>query len=146
MSTIKNGRILLYCHYNKITKGPGTSFQSPALSQKHVRNVCHTAHQYLTKFYSDSAQDSKETSKSVTPLSSNTYDDVTDFEICAFHRNTKIQISRERNIFPSLNKHIKGYFTAKNSFAAEVTFNRRKKLNFEYCVLLSNFLQVKFSM
>ena len=30
-------------HFNKIIKGPGTSFKSPALSQKHVRNVCHTA-------------------------------------------------------------------------------------------------------
>ena len=37
-----NGQISLYCH--KIIKGPGTSFQSPALNQKHVRNVYHTAH------------------------------------------------------------------------------------------------------
>ena len=44
MSTNKNGQILLYCHFNKIIKGPGTSFQSRALSQKYVRNVCHTAH------------------------------------------------------------------------------------------------------
>ena len=44
MSTIKNGQISLYCHFNKITKGPGTSCQLPVLSQKHVRNVCHTAH------------------------------------------------------------------------------------------------------
>ena len=43
MSTIKNGQISLYCHFNKIIEGPGTSFQS-TLSQKHVRNVCHTAH------------------------------------------------------------------------------------------------------
>ena len=42
MSTIKNGQILLYCCFNKIIKGPGTSFQSPALSQKYVRNACHT--------------------------------------------------------------------------------------------------------
>ena len=53
MSTIKNGQISLYCYFNKITKGPGTSFQSPALSQKHVRNVCLTAHQHLTKFHFD---------------------------------------------------------------------------------------------
>ena len=39
-----------HCHFNKIIKEPGTSFQSPAFSQKHVRNVCYTAHQYLTKF------------------------------------------------------------------------------------------------
>ena len=47
MSTIKNGHISLYCHSNKIIKGPGTSFQSPALSQKHVRNVCRTADWHL---------------------------------------------------------------------------------------------------
>ena len=44
MSTIKNGQILLYFCFNKIIKGSGTSFQSPALSQKHVRNVFLTAH------------------------------------------------------------------------------------------------------
>ena len=43
MFTIENGQILLYCHFNKIIKGPGTSVQSPALSQKYVRNVCYTA-------------------------------------------------------------------------------------------------------
>ena len=42
---------MLYCHFNKIKKGPGTSFQSPALSQNYVRNVCHAAHEYLTKFW-----------------------------------------------------------------------------------------------
>ena len=60
MSTIKNGQIWLYCHFNKIIKGPETNFQSQALSQKYViqeiepRNVCHTAHKYLTKFHFDS--------------------------------------------------------------------------------------------
>ena len=44
MSTIKDEQISLYYYFNKIIKGPGTSFQSPALSQKHVRNVCHTTH------------------------------------------------------------------------------------------------------
>ena len=44
MSTTKNGQISLYCNFNKIIKGPLTSFQSAALSQKHVRNVCHTGH------------------------------------------------------------------------------------------------------
>ena len=41
MFTIKNGQILLYCHYNKIIKEPEASFQSPAFSGKDVRNVCH---------------------------------------------------------------------------------------------------------
>ena len=56
MSTIKNGQILLYCHL-KIIKRPGTSFQSPAFNQKHARNVCQTAQQYLTKFHFDSTYD-----------------------------------------------------------------------------------------
>ena len=51
MSTIKNDQISLYYHFNKIIRGRGTSFQSPTLSQKHVRNICCTAHYYLTKFY-----------------------------------------------------------------------------------------------
>ena len=33
MSTIKNGQISLYRRFNKITKGPGTSFLCPLLSQ-----------------------------------------------------------------------------------------------------------------
>ena len=32
--------MFLYCHFIKTTEGPGTSFQSPALSQQHVGNVC----------------------------------------------------------------------------------------------------------
>ena len=44
MSTIKNGQILLFRHFDKIIKGPGTSILSAALSQKHVRNVFNTAH------------------------------------------------------------------------------------------------------
>ena len=64
------------------------------------------------------------------PSCSNAYDDVTDFEICQFHKSTKIQKSRERNIIFTSNKknhylRIKGYFIAKNSFVAEVTFNKK---------------------
>ena len=44
MSTIKNGQMSLYFHFNKIIKGPETSFQTPELSQKHATNVYHTAH------------------------------------------------------------------------------------------------------
>ena len=44
LSTVKNVQILLCCRFTKIIKEPGTSFQSPALSQKHVRNICHTVH------------------------------------------------------------------------------------------------------
>ena len=59
MFTVKNGQISLYCHFDETIKGPGTSSQPLALSQKHARNVCQTAHQYLTKFHFDSTQDSK---------------------------------------------------------------------------------------
>ena len=74
MSTIKNGQILLYCHFDKIIKGPGTSFQPPAFNQKHVRNICHTAHLYLTKFHFDRIQDSKKISIKLTFICSNAYD------------------------------------------------------------------------
>ena len=50
MSTIKNDQISLYCHFNKIIKELGTSFQSPALSQKHVTNVCHRPNFILIEF------------------------------------------------------------------------------------------------
>ena len=57
----KYGQISPYYHFNKIIKEPGTSIQSPALSQKHVRNVCHTA-----KFHFDSTLGSKE--RSITSI------------------------------------------------------------------------------
>ena len=44
MPTIKNDKISLYCHFNKTVERPATSFQSPAVNQKHVRNARHTAH------------------------------------------------------------------------------------------------------
>ena len=55
MLTYKNGQIFLYYRFNKTIKGPGTSFQSPTLNQRHIRNVCHTTHYYLMKFHFDSA-------------------------------------------------------------------------------------------
>ena len=55
---MKNAQISLYYHFNKIIKGPGTSFQSPAVNHKDARNFFHTAHKYLTKFHFDSARDS----------------------------------------------------------------------------------------
>ena len=44
MATIRNGHMSLDCHFNKIIKVTGTSFQSAVLSQKLVRNLCHTVH------------------------------------------------------------------------------------------------------
>ena len=66
MSTIKYDPISVHCQFNKIIKGP--SCQSPALSQKHVRNVYHTAHQYLTKFNFDRTWDSRKISISVASI------------------------------------------------------------------------------
>ena len=34
---MKNDLISLYCCFNKIVNRPGTSFQSPTLSQEHVK-------------------------------------------------------------------------------------------------------------
>ena len=84
MSTIKNGQISLYCHFNKIIKGPGTNFQRLALSQKHLRNVCHTVYYYFTKFHFDSTQDSQEIGIRVTSIVLNAYEDIIDFEIADF--------------------------------------------------------------
>ena len=42
VSTTKNWPSSLSCHFIKIIKGTGTSFQCPAVSQKHARrNVCY---------------------------------------------------------------------------------------------------------
>ena len=39
MLTIKNGQTTLYCHFAKIIKVPGTSFQYPAWSQNMLEIV-----------------------------------------------------------------------------------------------------------
>ena len=54
MLTFKNGQISLYCHFNKIIKGSGTSLQSPELRQNNVRDVCHFD-SVILKFHFDSA-------------------------------------------------------------------------------------------
>ena len=64
MSTIKNGQILLYCHFNKIIKEPGTSFQSLRHSVKNMLEMF--VIQNLIKFHFDKTSDSKEISISVT--------------------------------------------------------------------------------
>ena len=43
ISAIKNGQIPLYHYFNKIIKGPRTSFQSAVFGRKHARNVCHNS-------------------------------------------------------------------------------------------------------
>ena len=66
MLNVNYSQISLYCSCSKIIKRSGTSFQSPGLSQKQVRNVFHTTHKYLTKFHRDNTQNSEEVSLSVT--------------------------------------------------------------------------------
>ena len=49
MSTLKNGWISFYCHFNKITKGPGTSFKSPGFKRnKHNCNLHYAAMLMMT--------------------------------------------------------------------------------------------------
>ena len=86
MSTIKSGQISLYCHFNKIVESPGNKNTLKMFVVEHTS--------VLLNFVLN-----------VTLLCSNAYDDVTYFEICGFHKNTKIMISRGQNIF-SLNKKI----------------------------------------
>ena len=38
MSTSKNSQIAIYYRFNNIIKESGTSFESPALCQEHVKN------------------------------------------------------------------------------------------------------------
>ena len=59
MRSNKNGQIFLYFHFNKIVKEFEFSFQSPALSQRHVRDVCKSVQHYLTKSDFDNTYDSK---------------------------------------------------------------------------------------
>ena len=98
MLTIKNFEISLYCHFNKIIKEPGISFQFPVQSKKHVRNVCLTAYQYLTKFLFQSAQDSTEISINGNFTTSNAYDDTTDFKTVDFTKARKSRCFLENKI------------------------------------------------
>ena len=43
----KNDQISLYCHFNEIIKGPGTSFQFPAFGQK----TCYKCLSYSTLIF-----------------------------------------------------------------------------------------------
>ena len=65
-----------------MVKRPATSFQSPTLSQEHIRNIFHTVHWYLTKFHFDNTQASKEIRISVTSIM---YE-----SLCDFYEITKI--------------------------------------------------------
>ena len=102
-----------------------TSFQSPGLIQKHVRNVCFAAHQYLTKFHFESTQDSKEISISVTTL---------------FHYVAMLMMISQILKYVNFTKTKKsGYF--KN----ETIFFQIKQENAVRCNSCDNLLQLSFS-
>ena len=69
----------------------------------------------MTKFHFNSTLDSKEISVALN--------NVTDFKICGFHKNPKIEISQEQKIYQL---DIKGYFITENSFAPKVIFKHNK--------------------
>ena len=120
----KKWQTLLYCHFIRISKGPGTSFLSSEMPQKRGKNVCHKIY-CLTKFHFNITFGSKEITKSVTSIMHRVHDDVTDFEIIC--KNTNIKISREPNIIFSSNKkfhllYLTDFSVTKYSFAEEVNF------------------------
>ena len=49
------------------------------------------------------------------PLCSNAHDDVTDLEICEYHKNINAKYFENETFFSS-NKKIQGYYMAKNSW------------------------------
>ena len=94
MLTIKNGQISLYCHFNKIIKGSGNSFQFPGLSQTHARNVCH----YLG--FKRKKHNCNFHYVAMSMMRSQILKSV------EYHKNTKIYISQEQNIIFSSNEII----------------------------------------
>ena len=75
--------ILLYCHFNKIKKGPGPSFQSAELHQHHVRNVCQNLYYPLNI---DTDKDSKEI---IGKVSSNMH-------LCQWRRHRFLELENSR--------------------------------------------------
>ena len=55
------------------------------------------------------------------PLCSNAHDDVTDLEICEYHKNTNAKYFENETFFSS-NKKIQGYYMAKIVVAFKMFF------------------------
>ena len=115
MSNIKNNNKII-----KIIKWSGTSFQPPRLSQKHVRNVCHTAL---------STQDSKEIRISfnfycvAVPMMTSQISNSVNFTKTQKSRYLKNEALFFLQIKKIINYLSRATFMAKYSFVAEVTFN-----------------------
>ena len=126
MSAIKNDQNLLYCHFNKIIKEAGTSFQPPAFSQKHVSNFV-IQHTSIWRNFILIGLRIQKISINVTCIMQQYLSwrhKFWNLQVSQEHKNFD---TRERSIIFSSNKknhwlHIKLYFMAKNSFVAEVNF------------------------
>ena len=90
ISSNKYQQILSSCHFTKIMKGPGTSFQSLGLSQKYVGNVCHDLQYPLAKFHFNTGKYSKVViRKVIANICINVFEDL-DLRIQEKHKNLNI--------------------------------------------------------
>ena len=124
MLIIKNGQISPQCHFNEIIKGPGTSFQSLF--------TCQTCLSYKTLVFDQISfwqclgfkiNKHKCNLHYVTmPMLTSQILNSADFTKRQKSRYLENETKPKNIIFLKNHElHIKGYFTAKNSFVVEVT-------------------------
>ena len=123
MPTVKDGQISLYYHFNKIIKGPRTSFQSQALSQKHARHVCHTVHQHLKKFHFDSKHKCNFRDVAMPMMTSQILQSL-DFTKTQKSRYLEKQTLLLLQIGKFINCTSRATLLQKNRFAEEITFKK----------------------
>ena len=87
---LKIGRSLKYCHFIKIIEVLEivSSLQHQAKNMLEIYAIRYTS--IWPHFMSIVRRIQKKISKNVTTIRRSVYDDVTDFEICGFHKNIKI--------------------------------------------------------
>ena len=89
----------LYCHFIKIIKVSGTSFQSPAFNQKHVRNVFVRYSSIWSNLILIKRMIQKIQANVQLPLYIDIYGDVTDFEIWDFTKTQKSRYLENETLF-----------------------------------------------
>ena len=144
MSNNENDQISLYCHPSKTIEGPGTSFQSLALSQNHVRNVCRTAHQYLTKLGCKINKHHCNFHYIAMPMMASQILKSVDFTKTRKSRYLEVETFFTQ-IKKLTNYTSRAYFIVKNSFVAEVTLKQLKVATAQRSVLAQMFKDVIFS-
>ena len=113
---------MLYCHFTKIIKGPGTWVKPPALSQNYVSDVCYKIHQYLTKLHFDSGkQKCNFHYEAVLTIMSHI------LKFVDFTKTLKSRYFEKKHFFLKWKLLIINYTSQptllqKNSFVAEITF------------------------